>query len=979
MKKFSIAKIASLIFVCVMLFAALTVTAFADETAENIVPSDVFTSKGYSIGPDGEPCFGFTLDLEAKEAYETQTGKTAQIGIVIAILDNLDGNPFDAEGNPANGVVTIPLNGKNTSFNFKLVNFTDALKERKYVIAPYLYDGSNVYYYENGEMSETVAGVSYSDMIHTHTVETVEGTAATCTDAGMTDGKVCSECGEVLEAQVEIPALGHANEDGNYVCDNGCGKLYLPAADEALSIPQANEIASLHAHDKYTADKYYVTGVITKILNTEYGNVYIEDEDGNEFYIYGLYTYDGETKYDAMTYKPVVSDEITVWGVIGRYNDYLQMKNGWIDEVVRHTCDYSDATCAAPATCKICGATTGETADHTYENGVCTVCGATQGLTIVDTKYVISSYPAGTQYAKNEEHVLDDFTVMYTNDAHFTSELRLYSSSTNNGYAIIQSVNAISKIAVNAGNKVDVLVIYGSNDEGATWTEAAQISVTSTSYKDYSVELNDNYKWIKIDVKGTNQVRIKNFTLTTLSCNHLSTEVETTEATCTENGYEFSVCTACGAVVGDKVKIEDAHHNYTSEVTDPTCLDDGFTTFTCTACGDTYTEAGAEALGHTYTDGACIRCGLAEEHVHNYEEDVTDPTCTEKGYTTYTCSCNESYVDNYVDALGHADSDANYKCDACSTRMVPEADSTLTIAQAIALGKTFTKDSYTTNKYYITGTITLVDNTTFGNVYITDGVNSILVYGLYSADGTVRYDALTAKPVKGDEITVYGIIGYYTDAQMKNGWIDDFVAHTCDIEDIVTDPTCTADGYTTHKCTLCDKKTVDTEVPALGHTTENGTCERCGKEIGDNAPVLTDKSYSYTFTAKQFSANGTKTLGDVKWTLAGEGGYWGYDATKGQQFGSGSKPYKTMTLTSDEFTNVSKITINTSGASSINGTFTITVGGVEVASNVKLTSSAATYTYDVDGLSGPIVISYTQSSSKAIYIKSISVDYAVEE
>ncbi|MGM9524088.1 MAG: S-layer homology domain-containing protein [Faecousia sp.] len=40
-------------------------------------------------------------------------------------------------------------------------------------------------------------------------------------------------------------------------------------------------------------------------------------------------------------------------------------------------------------------------------------------------------------------------------------------------------------------------------------------------------------------------------------------------------------------------------------------------------------------------------------HVHSYADTVTAPTCTEKGYTTHTCECGESYVDTYVDALGH--------------------------------------------------------------------------------------------------------------------------------------------------------------------------------------------------------------------------------------------------------------------------------------------------------------------------------------
>lgn len=40
-------------------------------------------------------------------------------------------------------------------------------------------------------------------------------------------------------------------------------------------------------------------------------------------------------------------------------------------------------------------------------------------------------------------------------------------------------------------------------------------------------------------------------------------------------------------------------------------------------------------------------------HEHNYQTVVTQPTCTEQGYTTHTCSCGDSYVDDYTDALGH--------------------------------------------------------------------------------------------------------------------------------------------------------------------------------------------------------------------------------------------------------------------------------------------------------------------------------------
>lgn len=40
-------------------------------------------------------------------------------------------------------------------------------------------------------------------------------------------------------------------------------------------------------------------------------------------------------------------------------------------------------------------------------------------------------------------------------------------------------------------------------------------------------------------------------------------------------------------------------------------------------------------------------------HTHSYTAAVTAPTCSARGYTTYTCSCGDSYVDNYTDRLGH--------------------------------------------------------------------------------------------------------------------------------------------------------------------------------------------------------------------------------------------------------------------------------------------------------------------------------------
>ena len=183
------------------------------------------------------------------------------------------------------------------------------------------------------------------------------------------------------------------------------------------------------------------------------------------------------------------------------------------------------------------------------------------------TKYTFSDYTAGTQYAENEEHKLDDTVTVVTYDCHFTAQLRIYSSSTNNGYAIIQSTNPITKIAVNAGNKADTLLIYGSNDDGATWTEVGSITTTSTSYKDYSATFDSAaYKWLKLDVKGSNQIRIASMTLTTKepenpSCAHKYSDWDViSPATCTENGQRQKTCSLCQDVV--KEDIPATGHSY---------------------------------------------------------------------------------------------------------------------------------------------------------------------------------------------------------------------------------------------------------------------------------------------------------------------------------------------------------------------------------------------------------------------------------
>ena len=69
-------------------------------------------------------------------------------------------------------------------------------------------------------------------------------------------------------------------------------------------------------------------------------------------------------------------------------------------------------------------------------------------------------------------------------------------------------------------------------------------------------------------------------------------------------------------------------------------------------CDVTVDARNTKYASYSSSSYATFRC--VEAHEHSYTAVVTAPTCTEKGYTTHTCSCGDSYVDTYTDALGHA-------------------------------------------------------------------------------------------------------------------------------------------------------------------------------------------------------------------------------------------------------------------------------------------------------------------------------------
>jgi hypothetical protein len=238
----------------------------------------------------------------------------------------------------------------------------------------------------------------------------------------------------------------------------------------------------------------------------------------------------------------------------------------------------------------------------------------------------------------------------------------------------------------------------------------------------------------------------------------------------------------------------------------------------------------------------CSICGNVETAPieppgHNYNTVVTEPTCTEQGYTTYTCTrCDHSYVGDYTDALGHdykvtknvgqnciKDGYIVYTCSRCGdtyTEVVP-ADGVHSYS-ATVIPPTCTEQGYTE---YVCDEC----GTTYKDKY-TDALGHAwsdwedVHPAECEIDGTQERTCARCGEVETRNIPATG--------------------HDWDTEVEVVPPTCTDGGYTIHTCNACGTTHRDNFTEPLGHissdwivdiepTTEtegskHKECTRCG-------------------------------------------------------------------------------------------------------------------------------------------------------
>ena len=443
--------------------------------------------------------------------------------------------------------------------------------------------------------------------------------------------------------------------------------------------------------------------------------------------------------------------------------------------------DYGDATCTQAATCKTCGATSGTAIGHKWNDGVITTPPTCTSKGV--KTYTCTRDNCGATYTEDIDMLAHEMLDAYTTN--------------NNGTHSKKCANCDYTVTENC-TYTDVVTAPTCTAKGYT---THTCSVCGYNYVDSEVEAN-GHKYVDT----------------------------VTAPTCTEKGYTTHVCSVCQETYKDS-ETEALGHNWDNGTvtSEPSCTYTGIKTYKCQNAGCTETkteilEVVPHTLPDTYTtnnDGThskkCANCDYTETADCTYTDVVTAPTCTEKGYTTHTCSvCGYSFVDTYVEANGHKYVDTvtaptctekGYTTHVCSV-----CQDTYTDSETAALGHTGGK-------------------ATCKELAVCDRCGK--TYGEY---GSHDYGDATCT-----EAATCKICGQTS---------GDAIGHEYSVLKTKVEPTCTEQGYSVYKCVRCDETETRDYVDALGHAYDNG--------VVTTAPTCTEKGVK-TFTCTRTGCTASYT------------------------------------------------------------------------------------------------------------------------
>ena len=266
---------------------------------------------------------------------------------------------------------------------------------------------------------------------------------------------------------------------------------------------------------------------------------------------------------------------------------------------------------------------------------------------------------------------------------------------------------------------------------------------------------------------------------------HSFSTTETRAATCTSSGALLHACTECAKTITESTPALGHAFEATTTV-QPTCTKDGYILYECTRDGCTeYKKQTLTSPGHELVNNACTKCDyrVPVVHVHNYSIETVEPTCTEIGYTLFSCVCGYAYRTDYIEQKGHKWDDgrvtvaATCSTDGAMTYECVNCDATVT--EVIEKGHSFSE--------------------------------VVVKHATCSEDGEIRRTC-----------TACGVVEIET-VKAGHKWAD--VA-------VEKQPNCTEGGTKTSVCEACGA-TESFDVPPAGHIFQNGVCTVCGMSFID--------------------------------------------------------------------------------------------------------------------------------------------------
>ena len=487
-----------------------------------------------------------------------------------------------------------------------------------------------------------------------------------------------------------------------------------------------------------------------------------------------------------------------------------------------------------------------------------------------ETKYASKTDGTVTQTCKSCGYV-NKFTVPTSTTVYWRTDISNTSFS-----------SVLSKTQFSVGDSIDFW-LYDDTDYTVEFSDRSMVSVNKL--ENYANDIRritfKNGGSLTVKIYPTyNPSVAKTYKLTCGCTSHTyGSAVITKQPTCTSEGTKTKTCTQCGATVTET--IAKLSHSYTTTVVAPTCTTNGYTLHKCSVCGTSYKDNTTKATGHSYGNSVvtkqptctsegtaiktCTKCNATVTETiaktsHKYANTVVAPTCTTNGYTLHKCSvCGTSYKDNTTKATGHSYGNSvvtkQPTCTSEGTKTKTCTQCGATVTETIAklshsytttvVAPTCTAGGYTLHKCSVCGT-SYKDNTTkaTGHSY---GNSVVTKQSTCTAEGTAIKTCTKCNATVTETI-----------AKTSHKYANTVVA-----------PTCTTNGYTLHKCSVCGTSYKDNTTKATGHSYGNSvvtkqptctsegtaikTCTKCNATVTEKLPAkghtaVTDKGYPATCT-----------------------------------------------------------------------------------------------------------------------------------